>query len=128
MLDHIGFSVSNMKVSRIFYEKALKPLGITPLMEVTPEMTGTGDSHVGFGAGRPFFWIGTGGKVSAGTHVAFATESRKIVDAFYAAAIAAGGRDNGKPGLRPRYHENYYGAFVLDPDGNNIEAVCHAPK
>jgi len=128
MLDHIGFSVSNMKVSRIFYEKALKPLGITPLMEVTPEMTGTSDSHVGFGAGRPFFWIGTGGKVSLATHVAFATESRKIVDEFYAAAIAAGGRDNGKPGLRPHYHENYYGAFVLDPDGNNIEAVCHAPK
>ena len=128
MLDHIGFSVSNMKVSRIFYEKALKPLGITSLMEVTPEMTGTGDSHVGFGAGRPFFWIGTGGKVSVATHVAFATESRKIVDEFYAAAMAAGGRDNGKPGLRPHYHENYYGAFVLDPDGNNIEAVCHSPK
>ena len=124
MLDHIGFSVSNMKVSRIFYEKALKPLGITPLMEVTPEMTGTSDSHVGFGAGRPFFWIGTGGKVSVATHVAFATESRKIVDEFYAAAMAAGGRDNGKPGLRPHYHENYYGAFVLDPDGNNIEAVA----
>ena len=128
MLDHIGFSVSNMKISRIFYEKALKPLGITPLMEVTPEMTGTSESHVGFGAGRPFFWIGTGGKVSVATHVAFATESRKIVDEFYAAAIAAGGRDNGKPGLRPHYHENYYGAFVLDPDGNNIEAVCHSPK
>src|SRR5690349_19678391 len=128
MLDHIGFSVSNMKVSRIFYEKALKQLGITPVMEVTPEMTGTSDSHVGFGAGRPFFWIGTGGKVSVATHVAFATESRKTVDEFYAAAIAAGGRDNGKPGLRPHYHENYYGAFVLDPDGNNIEAVCHSPK
>ena len=128
MLDHIGFSVSNMKVSRIFYEKALKPLGITPVMEVTPEMTGTSDSHVGFGVGRPFFWIGTGGKVSVQTHVAFAAESRKTVDEFYAAAIAAGGRDNGKPGLRPHYHENYYGAFVLDPDGNNIEAVCHAPK
>jgi catechol 2,3-dioxygenase-like lactoylglutathione lyase family enzyme len=128
MLDHIGFSVSNLNVSRIFYEKALKPLGITPLMEVTPEMTGTSDSHVGFGAGRPFFWIGTGGKVSLATHVAFATESRKIVDEFYAAAMAAGGRDNGKPGLRPHYHENYYGAYVFDPDGNNIEAVCHSPK
>lgn len=127
MLDHIGFSVSNMKVSRIFYEMALKPLGIAPVMEVTPEMTGTSESHVGFGAGRPFFWIGTGGKVSAGTHVAFAAESRRIVDEFYAAAMAAGGRDNGKPGLRPHYHENYYGAFVLDPDGNNIEAVCHSP-
>jgi catechol 2,3-dioxygenase-like lactoylglutathione lyase family enzyme len=128
MLDHIGFSVSNMTVSRIFYEKALKPLGITPLMEVTPEMTGTSDSHVGFGTGRPFFWIGTGGKVSVGTHVALAAQSRKTVDEFHAAALAAGGRDNGKPGVRPHYHENYYGAFVLDPDGNNIEAVCHAPK
>lgn len=128
MLDHIGFSVSNMKVSRVFYEKALKPLGIAPVMEVKPEMTGTSDSHVGFGTGRPFFWIGTGGKVSVGTHVAFAAQSRKTVDEFHAAALAAGGRDNGKPGLRPHYHENYYGAFVLDPDGNNIEAVCHAPK
>ena len=128
MLDHIGFSVSNMKVSRIFYEKALKPLGLAPVMEVTPEMTGTSDSHVGFGADRPFFWIGTGGTPATGTHVAFAAQNRKTVDAFHAAAMAAGGRDNGKPGLRPHYHENYYGAFVLDPDGNNIEAVCHAPE
>ncbi|MGB3141973.1 MAG: VOC family protein [Aestuariivirga sp.] len=128
MLDHIGFSVSNMKVSRIFYEKALKPLGLASVMEVTPEMTGTIDSHVGFGADRPFFWIGTGGKPATGTHVAFAAQNRKTVDAFHAAALAAGGRDNGKPGLRPQYHENYYGAFVLDPDGNNIEAVCHAPE
>jgi catechol 2,3-dioxygenase-like lactoylglutathione lyase family enzyme len=127
MLDHIGYSVSNLKASRSFYEKALAPLGLKVLMEVTPEMTGTGDTHVGMGADRPFFWFGTGGKISRGTHVAFAAPSRKIVDTFYAAAIAAGGKDNGKPGVRPHYHENYYGAFVLDPDGNNIEAVCHLP-
>ena len=111
----------------MFYENALKPLGIKPLMEVTPEMTGTDDSHVGFGANRPFFWIGTGGKPTPGMHVAFLAQSRKTVDEFYAAAIAAGGKDNGKPGMRPHYHENYYGAFVFDPDGNNIETVCHKP-
>ena len=128
MLDHVGFTVSDFKVSRAFYEQALKPLGITPLVDVTPEMTGGEDAHVGFGAERHFFWLGTGRKASTGLHVAFAAPNRQIVDAFYAAAIAAGGRDNGKPGLRPQYHENYYGAFVLDPDGNNIEAVCHSPK
>ena len=127
LLDHIGFPVGNMKVSKAFYEKALVPLGIKVLMDVTPEMSGSDDSYTGFGADRAFFWIGTGKIPSSGMHVAFAAESRKIVDAFYAAAMAAGGRDNGKPGLRPQYHENYYGAFVLDPDGNNIEAVCHSP-
>ena len=128
MLDHIGFSASNMNASLAFYEGALKPLGITLLMNITPEMIGTDDTHAGFGADRPFFWIGTSDKPSPGMHVAFLAQSRKIVDDFYAAAMAAGGRDNGKPGLRPEYHENYYGAFVLDPDGNNIEAVCHSPK
>jgi catechol 2,3-dioxygenase-like lactoylglutathione lyase family enzyme len=128
MLDHIGISVSNMKKSRAFYESALNPLGIRVVMEVTPEMTGTDDSYAGFGTDKPFFWIGSYRKPSPGVHVAFLAQSRKIVDEFYAAAIAAGGKDNGKPGLRPHYHENYYGAFVLDPDGNNIEAVCHKPE
>jgi catechol 2,3-dioxygenase-like lactoylglutathione lyase family enzyme len=128
MLDHIGFSVSNVGASRAFYEQALKPLGIKVVMEVTPEMTGAEDSHFGFGTDRPFFWIGSYKKPLPGVHVAFTALSRKIVDEFYAAAIAAGGKDNGAPGVRPHYHENYYGAFVFDPDGNNIEAVCHSPK
>ena len=127
MLDHIGFAVGNLKASRSFYEKALKPLGMKVLSEVTQEMTGTDDSHLGFGVDRPFFWFGTGKNRATGVHVAFLAKSRKIVDEFYAAAIAAGGKDNGKPGVRLHYHENYYGAFVLDPDGNNIEAVCHGP-
>jgi len=128
MLDHIGFSVSNVDASRAFYEQALKPLGIKVVMEVTPEMTGAEESHFGFGTDRPFFWIGSHKKPSPGMHVAFTAQSRKIVDEFYATAIVAGGKDNGAPGVRPHYHENYYGAFVLDPDGNNIEAVCHSPK
>jgi catechol 2,3-dioxygenase-like lactoylglutathione lyase family enzyme len=127
MLDHIGFSVSDMTASRTFYEKALAPLGITAMMEITPEMTGGADSHVGFGSNRPFFWIGTGKARVTGVHVAFVASNRDIVDAFYRNALAAGGRDNGKPGLRPHYHADYYGAFVLDPDGNNIESVCHTP-
>jgi catechol 2,3-dioxygenase-like lactoylglutathione lyase family enzyme len=127
MLDHIGFSVADLKDSRRFYEAALGILGLKVLMELTPEMTGSDESHLGFGVERPFFWFGTGKKPSLGMHVAFAAKNRKTVDEFHMAAIAAGGRDNGKPGLRPHYHENYYGAFVLDPDGNNIEAVCHSP-
>lgn len=123
MLDHIGFGVSDYARAKAFYEKALAPLGIGIVMEVTPEQTG--DHHAaGFGKDRkPVFWLSPG-KV-AGMHVAFAAQTRAEVDAFYRAAIAAGGRDNGAPGLRPHYHPNYYGAFVVDPDGHNIEAVCH---
>jgi catechol 2,3-dioxygenase-like lactoylglutathione lyase family enzyme len=126
MLDHIGFTVADMPTSKAFYAAALAPLGLSILMEVLKEETG-GYEGAGFGsAGKPFFWIGTGDKAKGGVHVAFNAASRAEVDAFYAAAIAAGGRDNGKPGPRPHYHPNYYGAFVFDPDGNNIEAVCHA--
>lgn len=126
MIDHIGFPVADLAASRIFYDKALSPLGIGLVLEVTPEMTGGNGAHLGFGRdGQPFFWIGTGRPAVSNVHVAFTAPDRKTVDDFHTAALAAGGRCNGKPGLRPEYHADYYGAFVLDPDGNNIEAVCH---
>jgi len=125
MLDHIGVAVADMDRSKAFYAAALKPLRLGLVMEVTAAQTGA-EAHAGFGAeSKPFFWIGTGAKPKGGTHVAFVAETRAEVEAFYRAALAAGGRDNGAPGLRPHYHPNYFGAFVLDPDGNNIEAVCH---
>jgi len=128
MIDHVGIPVSDIARSTEFYLKALEPLGISIVMEVSAEQTGHG-AAVGFGANfKPFFWIGGAGGLGVGhVHVAFAAPSRAAVDAFYRAAITAGGKDNGKPGLRPHYHENYYGAFVLDFDGHNIEAVSHAP-
>lgn len=127
--DHIGFVVSDLARSKKFYAAALAPLGIGLVMEVTEEMTG-GHAHAGYGSeDRPYFWLGNGdGRLRGKLHVAFAADSRAAVDAFYKAAIAAGGIDNGAPGLRPHYHANYYGAFVLDPDGHNIEAVCHMPE
>ena len=123
--DHIGFTVSDLKRSKAFYDAALKPLGIGLVMEVTEEMTG-GHAHAGYGSdGRPYFWLGNGdGWLRGKLHVAFSAADRAAVDAFYKAAIAAGGADNGAPGLRPLYHDTYYAAFVLDPDGHNIEAVC----
>ena len=128
MLDHIGFPVSDLERSRAFYTAALKPLAIVPVMEVTAEQTG-GDAHVGFGAdGPPFFWIGSGTRPPSSVHVTFTAPSRAVVDAFHRTALDVGGTDNGPPGLRPHYHPAYYGAFVLDPDGNNIEAVCHRPE
>ena len=127
MLDHIGLTVADYARSRAFFDAALKPLGVGVMMEVTAEETG-GHAHCGYGADmKPYFWFGTGGAPTAGVHVAFAAKDRATVDAFYAAAMAAGGRDNGPPGIRAHYHPNYYGAFVLDPDGHNVEAVCHAP-
>ena len=127
MIDHIGFSVSDFAAAHRFYTAALAPIGIVPMIEVTPEQSGIG-SHAGFGRDdKAFFWIGSDGDTVQGVHVAFTVATRAEVDAFYEAAIAAGGRDNGGPGLRPYYHPDYYGAFVRDADGNNIEAVCHAP-
>jgi catechol 2,3-dioxygenase-like lactoylglutathione lyase family enzyme len=127
MFDHVGLSVSNYRKSRTFYTDALIPLGVDVVMDITAEETG-GYEGTGFGTDKkPWFWIGSGGTVGGPTHIAFATDSRLAVVRFYAAAIDAGGRDNGAPGLRPDYHPNYYAAFVLDPDGNNVEAVCHAP-
>lgn len=129
MLDHVGFAVADYAKAKSFYEKALTPLGISVIMEVTPEMAGEDIHAAGFGEnGKPYFWIGTGDKSKGGQHVAFVAQSRQEVEAFYRAALAAGGRDNGGPGLRPHYHPDYYGAFVFDLDGNNIEAVCHKPE
>ena len=119
MIDHTGLTVSNVAKSKAFYGEALAPLGYGILMEW--------EQSAGFGvAPKPDFWIGQGQPNVPPIHVAFRAESRAQVDAFYRAAIAAGGKDNGAPGPRPHYHANYYGAFVLDPDGHNIEAVCHA--
>ncbi len=129
MIDHIGFKVSDFQASKTFYQHALAPLGYGLVIDVTPEMTGTDARHAGFGTNdKPAFWIGTGGGAHGGLHIALVARSRRDVDAFHVAALAAGARDNGAPGLRPIYHPNYYGAFVLDLDGHNIEAVCHSPE
>jgi catechol 2,3-dioxygenase-like lactoylglutathione lyase family enzyme len=126
MIDHVGYSVSDYARAKAFYEKALAPLGYALVMEATAQQTG--QPAAGFGSGgKPDFWIGGEGKLEKPVHIAIVAKDRPTVDAFYRAALAAGGKDNGPPGLRVHYHPNYYGAFVLDPDGHNIEAVCHAP-
>jgi catechol 2,3-dioxygenase-like lactoylglutathione lyase family enzyme len=128
MLDHVGIPVSDYRRSKAFFLTALAPLGYDLVLEVASEETG-GESHAGFGAGnRPQFWIGGGKPIRGRVHFAFIAKDRAAVRAFYEAALKAGGKDNGAPGLRPHYHQNYYGAFVLDPDGHNIEAVCHFPE
>jgi catechol 2,3-dioxygenase-like lactoylglutathione lyase family enzyme len=128
MLDHVGFPVSDYARSKAFYERALAPLGYALIMEVGAEHTESGSPAAGFGAnGKPDFWIGGEGGLQKQMHIAIAAKDRAMVEAFYQAALAAGAQDNGAPGLRPQYHPDYYGAFVLDPDGHNIEAVCHAP-
>jgi catechol 2,3-dioxygenase-like lactoylglutathione lyase family enzyme len=116
MLDHLGIPVSDVARSKQFFVTALAPLGYKVIMDL--------GEAVGMGAERPDFWIGKG-QPGASSHIAFSASERGLVDAFYQAAIKAGGRDNGKPGVRAQYHPNYYGAFVYDPDGNNIEVVCH---
>lgn len=129
MIDHMGIAASEFTASKRFYDAALGALGMEIVMEVTPAMTG-GDYHgLGYGTeGKPGFWLSNGGPKGGGIHIAFTAANRAEVDAFHAAALAAGGRDNGAPGLRPHYHANYYGAFVYDPDGINVEAVCHRPE
>ena len=128
MIDHIGFAVSDYERAKTFYTKALAPLGYTLVMEAGAHQTESRYPAAGFGGGgKPDFWIGGEGKLDKPLHIAIAAKDRASVDAFHRAALAAGGKDNGAPGLRPQYHPNYYGAFVLDPDGHNIEAVCHAP-
>ena len=127
-IDHTSLSVSDFAAAKKFYAAALEPLRIAVLMEFPASVTGNVDV-CGLGAdGKPFFWLAAAGKTTPRIHLAFRAETRAQVDAFYKAAIAAGGKDNGGPGLRPMYHPNYYGAFVLDADGHNIEAVCHKPE
>ena len=125
MIDHAGLKVSNPNMSRVFYEKALAPLGYKMMMEIPKEYT-DGLVVLGFGVPpKPDFWVSEGEPNSPRIHIAFRAENHKQVDEFYKAALKAGGKDNGAPGPRPHYHEHYYGAFVLDPDGHNIEAVSH---
>lgn len=127
MIDHAGITVVDWPKAKAFYDAALAPLGATLLQMVPEEFTG-GAKVGGYGREKPDFWLHEGKEPGPGRHYAFAARSRAEVDAFHAAALAAGGRDNGQPGPRPHYHPHYYGAFVLDPDGNNIEAVCHHPQ
>jgi catechol 2,3-dioxygenase-like lactoylglutathione lyase family enzyme len=127
MIDHLGTTTADLDAARRFYAAALAPLGIGLVMEVTPEQSG-GYHGLGFGReGKPFFWVGAGAAATGPLHIAFTATSRAEVDAFHAAALAIGGTDNGAPGLRPHYHPDYYAAFVLGPDGVNVEAVCHQP-
>lgn len=121
ILDHLGFSVSDYAQSKAFYDAALKPLGIGLVLEV--------HGWAGYGRdGRPQFWFGRGDSPQQGLHIAFAAENRAQVRAFHEAALAAGAKDNGPPGIREIYHPHYYGAFVIGPDGHNVEAVCHRPE
>jgi len=120
MFDHIGFNVSNLDESKAFLLRALAPLGIG----ITAQ--GEGWAMLGKG-GKGQFWFGAFGPPPGPIHIAFAADNRRQVEAFHAAALAAGGKDNGAPGVRPQYHANYYGAFVIGPDGHNYEAVCHLP-
>jgi catechol 2,3-dioxygenase-like lactoylglutathione lyase family enzyme len=125
MIDHTSLNVSHPARSRAFYDAALAPLGYRILMEIPKEHT-DGKVVLGYGVPpKPDFWIAEGAPNEPRIHLAFHAVNHEQVDAFYKAAIAAGGRDNGAPGPRPHYHAKYYGAFVLDPDGHNIEAVCH---
>lgn len=127
MIDHTGLVVSDFDRSKRFYSEALAPIGYAKLAEFPASVTGHTDV-AGFGEPpKPDFWISRGTPNQPPIHIAFRVGSRALVEAFYQAALAAGGRDNGAPGLRPHYHPHYYGAFVLDPDGHNIEAVCHEP-
>ena len=127
MIDHTGISVADWDKSQVFYDAAFAPLG-SRLLYMVPEQYVDGSKVGGYGSTKPEFWLHENKNTGPGRHYAFTANSRAEVDAFYAAAMAAGGRDNGKPGLRPHYHPDYYGAFVFDPDGNNVEAVCHKPE
>jgi catechol 2,3-dioxygenase-like lactoylglutathione lyase family enzyme len=125
MLDHVDFAVRDLALSRKFYTAALAPLGIRPLLETDRE---DGRQGTGFARGDiAQFYIGGGKPADGRLHVAFAAPSRAAVDEFHQAALAAGGADRGQPGLRPHYHQHYYAAYVIDPDGHVVEAVCRLP-
>ena len=129
MIDHLGIAVHDHAKSKAFYLKALEPLGIGAVMVVSKEETGGPSDYTGFGSkDKPYFWISEGKQVPNGMHLCFAADKRAQVDAFYKAAIAAGAKDNGGPGIRELYHPNYYGAFVIDLNGINLEACCHKPE
>jgi catechol 2,3-dioxygenase-like lactoylglutathione lyase family enzyme len=128
MIDHIGFPLSDYERAKAFYVKALAPLDYVLVMEVAQEQAGH-DPAAGFGAnGKPDFWIGGEGGLNKPLHVAILAKDRATVDAFYKAALATGGRDNGAPGIRAHYHPNYYGAFVLDPDGTTLRRCATRPR
>jgi catechol 2,3-dioxygenase-like lactoylglutathione lyase family enzyme len=128
IIDHIGLAVGDYEAAKAFYSAALKPLGIVFVTEVG-QNPNPGEQACGFGrGGKPEFWLGSEGRTSPSIHVCFLAESRAQVDAFHESALAAGGRDNGPPGIRAHYHPDYYAAFVFDLDGHNIEAVCHRPE
>lgn len=127
MIDHLGISVTDFAASKAFYLKALAPLGVGVVMNVPKEESGGPSDFTGFGSdGNPFFWIGQG-TAPQGMHLCLTAKTRAEVDAFYKAALVAGARDNGPPGVREHYHPNYYAAFVIDLNGVNLEAVCHKP-
>ena len=121
MFDHVGIGVSDLKASKAFFLRALAPLGVRAVMEF-PDAAGLGQGE------KPSLWLGTTEGRPLPLHIAFAADSRGQIDAFYREALAAGGKDNGPPGVRPHYHSNYYAAFVIGPDGHNVEAVCHRPE
>jgi catechol 2,3-dioxygenase-like lactoylglutathione lyase family enzyme len=124
MIDHAGINVSDWVKAKAFYDAAFAPLGAKLLFMVPEQFTG-GAKVGGYGRGKPDFWLHESKETGPGRHYAFTAGSRAEVDAFYKAALAAGGKDNGAPGIRAHYHPDYYGAYVIDPDGNNVEAVCH---
>jgi catechol 2,3-dioxygenase-like lactoylglutathione lyase family enzyme len=127
MIDHVSLNVADFAAMLAFYEKALEPLGMTVMMRFGKEVTGSFEV-AGLGREKPFLWVAGVGKTEPNMHLAIRADNHAEVDAFYRAAIAAGGKDNGAPGLRPHYHADYYGAFVIDPEGHNLEAVCHSEQ
>ena len=123
MFDHVKFGVSDYATSKAFYLKALAPLGVTDVTEWPPNGVELSQPD-----GNVSLCLFQTDEKPAHLHLAFVAERRQQVDAFHRAALASGGRDHGAPGLRPHYNANYYAAFVIGPDGHNIEAVCHAPE